>query len=145
MLPYVGAIILMKKTIVCYFQPQSIYLFLFILYWGMSGHEISMSLYSILVRCLDCCSCYHPTCLLTYSWAVTLEGGRGRVSARGWGWILSPDTVYTGSAQVPDMAPVTTRAALLRSASNNQHNEDSFPRSPLLTGIPYFFKIMIFN
>ena len=71
-----------EKTIVCYFQPQSIYLFLFILYWGMHGHEISMSSSSILVRCLDCCSCYHPTCLLTYTglWHWRVGGGLG-------GWI----------------------------------------------------------
>ena len=62
------------------------------------------------VRCWDYCRCYHPTCLLT---SPLLRGP-------GWG---------RGEGAAPGLAAACW-------ARNNQHNEDSFPRSPPLTGFP---------
>ena len=74
------------------------------------------------VRCWDYCRCYHPTCLLT---SPLLRGP-------GWG---------RGEG-----APGLAAACWTR---NNQHNEDSFPRSPPLTGFPLilsnFLELFIWN
>ena len=64
------------------------------------------------VRCWDYCRCYHPTCLLTSPLLRGPGWGRGEGAALG--------------------------LAAACWARNNQHNEDSFPRSPPLTGFPYF-------
>ena len=90
----------------------------------MARHEISMSWSSILVRCWDYCSCYHPTCLLTSPDSSTGvgegEGGGGRRVVGGRYCLLQP-------APWPGCC---------RWTYNNQHIQDSFPRSPLLTGFP---------